>query len=397
MATNAAAALLDELMGRSRNCDPNEKPPELHWEDDLVCKHFLCGFCPSVLFTNTRADLGICNKIHDEALRKQYQESSRFEKMGYEEEFLQCLQSMISDVEKRIRRGHQRLALSNSQATLNGGALTQREEKIDMLTEKINELITQAEELGNEGKVEEAQGVMKLCDQLKEERTQIQNQPIKDDTPQMKQMEVCEVCGAFLIVDDAPQRQDEHLTGKQHAGYARVRDEIEKRKNQKRAMLDEREQRKQRELEEQERAVLREREERRVKEKERESRDRRDRDRDRDRRHSSRSHGHRSRSRERHRSGSRDRRRSRDRRQRSRSRNDRNKSSKSSRRSRSRSRDQESGSRHKDGDRYRHSKSQSQDRDGEKRHGSIADKDPNSPSGRSNGSGSQSQGDTKTD
>lgn len=48
--------------------------------------------------------------------------------------------------------------------------------------------------------------------------------------PQLKQMEVCEVCGAFLIVGDAPQRQDEHLMGKQHAGYAQVRAEIERRK-----------------------------------------------------------------------------------------------------------------------------------------------------------------------
>lgn len=54
--------------------------------------------------------------------------------------------------------------------------------------------------------------------------------PVQDDGPMMKQMEVCEVCGAFLIVGDAPQRQDEHLMGKQHAGYAQVRAEIEKRK-----------------------------------------------------------------------------------------------------------------------------------------------------------------------
>ena len=33
----------------------------------------------------------------------------------------------------------------------------------------------QAEELGCEGKVEEAQGVMKLCDQLREERKQLES------------------------------------------------------------------------------------------------------------------------------------------------------------------------------------------------------------------------------
>lgn len=51
-----------------------------------------------------------------------------------------------------------------------------------------------------------------------------------DDVPTMKQMEVCEVCGAFLIVGDAPQRQDEHIMGKQHAGYAQVRAAVERRK-----------------------------------------------------------------------------------------------------------------------------------------------------------------------
>ena len=39
----------------------------------------------------------------------------------------------------------------------------------------ISCFLCQAEELGCEGKVEEAQGIMKLCDQLNEERTQLQN------------------------------------------------------------------------------------------------------------------------------------------------------------------------------------------------------------------------------
>lgn len=36
MAAAAAAALLDELMGRNRNVLPNEKPKELNWEDSEV-------------------------------------------------------------------------------------------------------------------------------------------------------------------------------------------------------------------------------------------------------------------------------------------------------------------------------------------------------------------------
>lgn len=78
--------------------------------------------------------------------------------------------------------------------------------------------------LGNEGKVEEAQGVMKLCEQLKKERQQLENlsSDRQDSVPQSKQMEVCPICGAFLIVGDAESRQREHLMGKQHMGYAQV-------------------------------------------------------------------------------------------------------------------------------------------------------------------------------
>jgi len=39
MAAAAAAALLDELMGRNRNVLPNEKPKELNWEDPEVSSH----------------------------------------------------------------------------------------------------------------------------------------------------------------------------------------------------------------------------------------------------------------------------------------------------------------------------------------------------------------------
>lgn len=38
----AAAALLDELMGRNRNAGPNEKGVELNWEDPEVMLHILC-------------------------------------------------------------------------------------------------------------------------------------------------------------------------------------------------------------------------------------------------------------------------------------------------------------------------------------------------------------------
>lgn len=53
------------------------------------------------------------------------------------------------------------------------------------------------------------------------------------NTTQEKQMEVCEVCGAFLIVGDAQQRIEDHLTGKQHLGYSKLRKAVEEMHEQR--------------------------------------------------------------------------------------------------------------------------------------------------------------------
>lgn len=50
------------------------------------------------------------------------------------------------------------------------------EEHITFLTKKIDTMLEQIEQLGSEGNVEEAQGVMKLVEQLKEDREQLRTQ-----------------------------------------------------------------------------------------------------------------------------------------------------------------------------------------------------------------------------
>ncbi|XP_063149312.1 luc7-like protein 3 isoform X1 [Candoia aspera] len=364
----SAAQLLDELMGRDRNLAPDEKRSNVRWDHESVCKYYLCGFCPAELFTNTRSDLGPCEKIHDENLRKQYildidryEKSSRFMKVGYEREFLRYLQSLLAEVERRIRRGHARLALSQTQQSSGqaAGPTGKNEEKIQVLTDKIDVLLQQIEELGSEGKVEEAQGMMKLVEQLKEERELLRSttSTIESFAAQEKQMEVCEVCGAFLIVGDAQSRVDDHLMGKQHMGYAKIKATVEelKEKLRKRTEEPERDDRlKKEKLEREEREREREREEKERKRRREEEEKEKERARDRERRkrsrsrsrHSSRTSDRRSsRSRDHKRSRSKDRRRSRSRdrrRSRSHDRSDRKHRSRSRDRRRSKSRDRKS-------------------------------------------------------
>ncbi|XP_071964052.1 uncharacterized protein [Antedon mediterranea] len=381
---HAAAALLDELMGRNRNLRPDDANRNIRWDSEDVCKHFLVQYCPHELFINTRSDLGPCTKLHDEELRKAYRESSRFKKMGYEDAFLSCLEQVMQDVERRIRRGHSRLALNNTSNSLHTPLKNKNEEKIKFLTEKINNLLEQVEQLGCDGKVEEAEGTMKLVDQLKDEREQLRVS-VESIASQEKQMEVCQVCAAFLIIGDAKSRVDEHLMGKQHMGYAKIKATIDEIKKEQRRPIEELEAKRAKEREEREKEREKEKEERqkrreerekerekereerekereeRRKKKEKERKDRRSRSRSRDRRRRSRSRDRRrSRSRDRRRrSKSRDRDRDRDRRRKSRSRDRR-------RRSRSRSRDKR---RSRSGSRSRkYSRSRSRDRRRSKSH-----------------------------
>ncbi|XP_076044831.1 luc7-like protein 3 isoform X4 [Oratosquilla oratoria] len=347
MAVHAAAALLDELMGRQRNIVPDEHQRKLHWDSPEVCRYYMVKFCPHDLFTNTKSDLGPCEKVHDDELKKEFENDHSHRRQAFEDEFFRYAESMLNDVDKRIRKGKQRLALSVKEALASSSSGDGKvDEQIEFLSERITGLVAKAEILGSEGNVEQAQGLLKLCDQLREERDALRkanensvwHMAAEMAASQEKQMEVCEVCGAFLIVGDAQQRIDDHLMGKQHVGYARLRQAIQEiREGRDKARI-EREQnreseRERRKLMMEEKQKEKEREEKRRREREAEKYRRRSRSRDRDR-------YSRDRDRDRERDRERDRDRDRDRdRERDRDRRDYRRRSRSRDRRRSRSKD----------------------------------------------------------
>ena len=232
--------MLDALMGRNRNQAPGTEVREPTWEDEGICPFYLVQYCPHDLFTNTKADLGACPNIHDDDLKTAFGDApTGYKKDKYQEDFLRFSQRMLSDVGNKIKRSKERLLLDQREQLAANGITPQQQEEIEMkieiLSEKINGLVDNAEEAGNKGDVEEAQGILKLSDQLKEEREELK-QSIGLKAPQLgpegafgppKAMEVCETCGAFLIVGDAQARIDDHLMGKLHVGYARLRASVD--------------------------------------------------------------------------------------------------------------------------------------------------------------------------
>ncbi|CAG9539565.1 unnamed protein product [Cercopithifilaria johnstoni] len=318
-ATEQMAQMLNELMGVKRNADIGDTD-EPDFDEPDVCKNFLVAFCPNEMFRNTKADLGFCPKIHDPALRLKYRESSRFEKLGYEEEFLNKIRRLDDEVRRKIEKNERRLAMTQpviKDASKEGGegetdAQRRQKELIaeqqSNLSAKINDCMEKAEALGALGKVDEAKEQVRQADKFKQERAALDRllaqsanptSHIEDLANQLsKPMEVCQVCGCFMLVNDVQQRIDDHYAGKQHMAYARIRATIEemdrKREEKRKGKIEredkERKDRGRKERDDRERRNERERERERDRERERE------RDKDRDRRRDERDRGYRHRS-----------------------------------------------------------------------------------------------------
>ncbi|KAK8934339.1 hypothetical protein KSP39_PZI014829 [Platanthera zijinensis] len=257
---DAQRALLDELMGSARNLTEEEKKGyrEIHWDDREVCGPFMVRFCPHDLFVNTKSDLGPCPKIHDLKLKESFEKSPRHDAYvsRFESELAQYCEKLAMDLDRKVRRGQERLA-HEVDLPSTGQVSSEKSEQLSMLEEKIKKLLEQIETLGEAGKVDEAEALMRKVDLLNVEKT-ILTQNDKLALTQEKKMALCEICGSFLVANDAAERIQSHVSGKQHIGYGMVRDFISEFKLAKEKKREEEKQAREKEAEE--RRKLREKE-----------------------------------------------------------------------------------------------------------------------------------------
>ncbi|KAE8022362.1 hypothetical protein FH972_008166 [Carpinus fangiana] len=236
---DAQRALLDELMGTARNLTDEERKgyKEITWDSKEVCACYMVRFCPHDLFVNTRSDLGPCPRIHDQKLKESFEKSPRHGAYvpKFEAELAQFCEKLVMDLDRRVRRGRERLA-QEVEPTPGPPLSAEKSEQFSVLEEKIKNLLEQVEALGEAGKVDEAEALMRKVEVLNAEKTALTQQPQNDKMlmlAQEKKMALCEVCGSFLVANDAAERTQSHITGKQHIGYGMVRDFIAEYKDAK--------------------------------------------------------------------------------------------------------------------------------------------------------------------
>ncbi|XP_028989935.1 putative RNA-binding protein Luc7-like 1 isoform X1 [Betta splendens] len=332
-------ALLDQLMGTAR--DGDETRQRVKFTDERVCKSHLLNCCPHDILSGTRMDLGECTKIHDLALRADYEIASKERDLFFELDAVDHLESFIADCDRRTELAKKRLAETQEEISAEVAA---KAEKVHELNEEIGKLLAKAEQLGAEGNVDEAQKVLQEVEKVRTRKKDAEEE-YRNSMPassfQQQKLRVCEVCSAYLGLHDNDRRLADHFGGKLHLGFIQIREKLDQLKK---TVVDKQEKRNQERLKRREEREKEERMKKRTRSRSREHR--RSRSRDRRRRRS------RSASRERRRSRTR----SRERRRRHRSR--------STSRNRGHRHSHEQGSRHKSSrDRERQSRDRSRERD----------------------------------
>eukprot|EP00124_Ichthyophonus_hoferi_P001288 Ihof_evm4s63 gene=Ihof_evmTU4s63 len=209
---------LDEMMGKNRNGDLNQ--PEVKFTDDEVCKNFLCGLCAHELYTNTKKDLGPCEKIHDEQLKTKYEEAIKEGKdFDYDYAFERYLEKLVVDLDHDIRRANERLKRTQSDDVAAGP----ESDKMMELATKVQETLSEAEKKGEEGLVEESQRLMDEAEDLKREHRKLEQTLRSVSGTSTQKLRVCEICGAYLNLFDSDTRFVDHFGGKIHLGCEKVR------------------------------------------------------------------------------------------------------------------------------------------------------------------------------
>ncbi|GAB4835369.1 hypothetical protein Ancab_000279 [Ancistrocladus abbreviatus] len=119
--------------------------------------------------------------------------------------------------------------------------------------EMINEKLKKAEDLGEQGMVDEAQKALEEAEALK--KLAPRQEPVLDSAKYTaadvritdQKLRVCDICGAFLSVYDSDRRLADHFGGKLHLGYMQIREKLAELQEERNKSRKEREDRRSKE------------------------------------------------------------------------------------------------------------------------------------------------------
>lgn len=212
-------------MGTAR--DGDETRQRVKFTDDRVCKSHLLDCCPHDILAGTRMDLGECTKIHDLALRADYEIASKEKDLFFELDAMDHLESFIAECDRRTELAKKRLAETQEEIS---AEVAVKAEKVHELNEEIGKLLAKAEQLGAEGNVEDSQRILLEMERVKARKREAEDE-YRNSMPassfQQQKLRVCEVCSAYLGLHDNDRRLADHFGGKLHLGFILIREKLD--------------------------------------------------------------------------------------------------------------------------------------------------------------------------
>jgi len=229
-----ARALLDSLMGHTRNQDAEEaaKYKGENFTSENNCKHFLLGFCPQYELGHgkfARRNLGDCSKSHSEAMRTEFNahpEKDKFQK-EYEKALIPVLESCVREADAWVARERANVQKAERQAREKAGQIQVPQSVKDTLVQlntDVDKMMASAEELAEKGEVESSKFKVILADEIKAKVKEIEAK--HDYGPQSIREEwVCDICGTRTEAATTDTRcYSAHITGQVHLGYMKIRE-----------------------------------------------------------------------------------------------------------------------------------------------------------------------------
>ncbi|XP_077293053.1 putative RNA-binding protein Alsin2 isoform X2 [Arctopsyche grandis] len=174
----------------------------------------------------SRMDLGDCPKIHDLALRADFENASKSKDYFYDIDATEHLQAFIGDCDRRTQAAKLRLAETQEELS---AEVAVKANAVHELAENIGKKLARAEALGEEGLVEESMRLMEEIELLRKQKSDAE-QEYRNSMPassyQQQKLRVCEVCSAYLGIHDNDRRLADHFGGKLHLGFITIRDKL---------------------------------------------------------------------------------------------------------------------------------------------------------------------------
>ncbi|XP_063510793.1 putative RNA-binding protein Luc7-like 1 isoform X2 [Pongo pygmaeus] len=216
-----------ELQKASCSSSRDETRQRVKFTDDRVCKSHLLDCCPHDILAGTRMDLGECTKIHDLALRADYEIASKERDLFFELDAMDHLESFIAECDRRTELAKKRLAETQEEISAEVSA---KAEKVHELNEEIGKLLAKAEQLGAEGNVDESQKILMEVEKVRAKKKEAEEE-YRNSMPassfQQQKLRVCEVCSAYLGLHDNDRRLADHFGGKLHLGFIQIREKLD--------------------------------------------------------------------------------------------------------------------------------------------------------------------------